>query len=146
MPVKKQYQDIKVGLNEGDRDRLFELARQEDRTRTEVARDAIRWYLDHYDEIKGQSNESQNAQAIRYASDQLLKGIQQGTDRICKMLNRQGLSIETLFELTYATLPDNPAAVAAFTAAANRAKEKMHRRVQKDEQDLATKTHRLIAS
>jgi predicted transcriptional regulator len=52
MAAKRRFQEMTVGLNEGDRGRLFEIARRQNRTKTEVARDAISWLLGHYDEIQ----------------------------------------------------------------------------------------------
>ena len=60
MATKKQYQETSIGLNEKDRGRLAELSRLQGRTKTEVAREAIRWYMDNYEQIKSQSRESRD--------------------------------------------------------------------------------------
>ena len=91
MPRKNQYQDISVGLNEKDRLKLAELAGLQSRTKTEIAREAIRFYLNNYENIKNQSRDHEIAEAIKYATNQLLKAISSGVDRICKMLARQDL-------------------------------------------------------
>ena len=65
MATKKQYQETSVGLNEKGLVRLAELSRLQGRTKTEVAREAIRWYMDNYEQIKNQSRDSEVAQAIR---------------------------------------------------------------------------------
>lgn len=96
MPRKNQYQDISVGLNEKDRLKLAELAGLQSRTKTEIAREAIRFYLNNYENIKNQSRDHEIAEAIKYATNQLLKAISSGVDRICKMLARQGAAIGTL--------------------------------------------------
>lgn len=137
MATKKQYQETSVGLNEKDRVRLAELSRLQGRTKTEVAREAIRWYLDNYENIKNQSRDSEVAQAIRYATDQIVKAINGGVERICRMLARQGAQIGTLYEFSYMVLPDDPNAVAVFEAASSKAKQNQRKHVERDEAELA---------
>lgn len=137
MATKKQYQETSVGLNEKDRVRLAELSRLQGRTKTEVAREAIRWYMDNYDQIKNQSRDSEVAQAIRYATDQIVKAINSGVERICRMLARQGAQIGTLYEFSYMVLPDDPNAVAVFEAASSKAKQNQRKHVERDEAELA---------
>src|SRR5581483_972411 len=100
MATKKQYQETSVGLNEKDRVRLAELSRLQGRTKTEVAREAIRWYMDNYEQVKNQSRDAEIAQAIRYATDQIVKAINSGVERICRMLARQGAMVGTLYEFS----------------------------------------------
>lgn len=144
MAAKKQYQDISVGLNESDRVRLSKLSKLQDRTKTEVAREAIRWYMDNYEQVKNQSRESETAQAIRYATDQLVKAINSGVERICKMLARQGAAIGTLYELSWMALPNDPNARAAFEAASNTAKQKMRKHTEIDEAELARRMKKVV--
>lgn len=146
MAKRNQYQDISVGLNEKDRLRIAELAGLQGRTKTEVAREAIRWYMDNYENIKNQSRESETAQAIRYATDQLVKAINNGVDRICKMLSRQGAAIGTLYELSWMALPDDENARKAFEAAATTAKQKIRRRTELDEAELVERQKKVITS
>jgi predicted DNA-binding protein len=137
MATKKQYQETSVGLNEKDRVRLAELSRLQGRTKTEVAREAIRWYMDNYENIKNQSRDSEVAQAIRYATDQIVKAINSGVERICRMLARQGAQIGTLYEFSYMVLPNDPNAVAVFEAASSKAKQNQRKHVERDEAELA---------
>lgn len=137
MATKKQYQETSIGLNEKDRGRLAELSRLQGRTKTEVAREAIRWYMDNYENIKNQSRDSEVAQAIRYATDQIVKAINGGVERICRMLARQGAQIGTLYEFSYMVLPDDPNAVAVFEAASSKAKQNQRKHVERDEAELA---------
>jgi|694.fasta_scaffold07304_14 hypothetical protein len=146
MPKKNQYQDISVGLNEKDRLRIAELAGLQGRTKTEVAREAIRWYMDNYEQIKNQSRDGEIAQAIKYATDELVKAINKGVERICKMLSRQGVAIGTLYELSWMALPDDENAKRAFEAASNTAKQKMRRRVELDEAELAERQKKVVTS
>jgi hypothetical protein len=143
MGTKKQYQETSVGLDEKDRGRLLDLARLQGRTKTEVARDAIRWYLDNWEKLEHDKRETEVAQAMRYATEQHLRAINSGVDRICKMLARQGIAIGTLYELSWMSLPDDDNARAAFEQAIQSAKQKMNRHVEKDEQELAEKMKRV---
>ena len=142
--VKRKYQEISVGLTLEDRKRLAKIASSEDRTRTEVAREAIRWYLDNYEAQKTATRDSEISQSIRYATDQIVKAINSGVDRICKMLARQGAQVGTLYELSWAALPNDPKAEEAFEAAANRAKQEMRRQTERDEQELVNKIKKVV--
>lgn len=146
MPKRKQYQDVRVGLNEKDRLKIAEMAGIQGRTKTELAREAIRFYLDNYENIKNQSRDHEIAESIKYATDQLVKAINKGVERICKMLSRQGIAIGTLYELSWMALPDDANAKKAFEAASNTAKQKMRRRVELDESELAERQQKAIIS
>lgn len=145
MATKKQYQETSIGLNEKDRGRLAELSRLQGRTKTEVAREAIRWYMDNYEQIKSQSRESETAQAIRYATDQVVKAILSATDRICGMLARQGAEVGTLYELTWRAC-GTPEAKEQFTAAANTAKQRQRTRLDADEKAISERTKKVVTS
>lgn len=146
MPRKNQYQDISVGLNEKDRLKLAELAGLQSRTKTEIAREAIRFYLNNYENIKNQSRDHEIAEAIKYATNQLLKAISSGVDRICKMLARQGAAIGTLYELSWMALPDDEDARRIFESAANKAKDKMRKRLELDEAEIAERNKKIVES
>ena len=146
MPKKSQYQDMSVGLNQKDRVKLAELAGLEGRTKVELAREAIRFYLENYQQIKSQSRDGEIAQAIKYATDELVKAINKGVDRICKMLSRQGVAIGTLYELSWMALPDDENARKAFEAASNTAKQKIRRRVELDEAELVERQKKVVSS
>ncbi|HEY9682446.1 MAG TPA: hypothetical protein V6C86_12770 [Oculatellaceae cyanobacterium] len=145
MATKKQYQETSIGLNEKDRGRLAELSRLQGRTKTEVAREAIRWYMDNYEQVKNQSRDSEIAQAIRYATDQIVKAINSGVERVCRMLARQGGQIGALYEFTYMCLPEDPDAVAVFEAANTKAKQKQRVHVSRDEAEIAEAMKKVIA-
>jgi len=144
MSMKRQYQDMSVGLNERDRARLVQLSREKGVTKTELAREAIRWYIGNYEEIQGQTRDGEIAAAMRHATEQIVKAINGGVDRICKMLARQGRAIGTLYELSWMSLPDDEDARKAFEAAATRAKQKMARHVENDEKEFADRLKKVV--
>ncbi len=83
---------------------------------------------------------------MRYATEQIVKAINGGVDRICKMLARQGRAIGTLYELSWMSLPDDEDARKAFEAAATKAKQKMARHVENDEKEFAERLKKVVNS
>jgi hypothetical protein len=137
---------VETRLNLADMKRLDDAAKAAGKTRADFSRQALLWYLDNQEKLRVDDREAEVAQAIRYATDQHIKATHQGVDRICKMLARQGAAIGTLYELSWMALPDDENARAAFEAAANTAKQKMRKHVERDEADLATRTKKVITS
>jgi hypothetical protein len=142
--MKKQYHDMSVGLNERDRARPTQRSKERGVTKSELAREAIRCYIANYEEIKGQTRDGEIAAAMRYATEQIVKAINGGIDRICKMLARQGRAIGTLYELSWMSLPDDEDARKAFEAAPTRAKQKMARHVENDEKEFAERLKKVV--
>jgi TRAP-type C4-dicarboxylate transport system substrate-binding protein len=83
---------------------------------------------------------------MRYATDQHVKAINSGVERVCKMLARQGAAIGTLYELSWMALPDDENARAAFEAASNTAKQKMRKHVERDEAEISDKMKKVVTS
>ncbi len=137
---------VETRLAIADMKRLDDAAKAAGKTRADFSRQALLWYLDNQEKLTVDDREAEVAQAIRYATDQHIKATQQGVDRICKMLARQGAAIGTLYELSWMALPDDENARAAFEAASNTAKQKMRKHVERDEADLATRTTKVITS
>jgi len=135
---------MSVGLNETDRNKLIQLAKQKGVTKSEFAREAIRWYINNYETAQGQARDGEIATGIRYATDQLVKAINGGIDRICKMLARQGRAVGTLYELAWMSLPDDENARKAFELAVARAKEKMAKHVENDEKEFAERLKKVV--
>jgi hypothetical protein len=146
MGAQKKYQQLYIGLIAEDRERVAQLAKAKNVTATELAREAIRWYLEHHEEAKEQPKENASALAIKYGTDQLVKSMNSGVDRICKMLARQGRAIGTLYELSWMSLPDDENARKAFEEAANRAKKRMARHVENDEKEVAESMKKVVNS
>lgn len=137
-PKKRVYNPkVETRLHRTDIKRLDDGAKMAGLTRAEYARQALRWYLDNQEKLIQDDRESEVAQAMRYATDQHVKAINSGVDRICKMLSRQGAAIGTMYELSWMALPDDENARKAFEAASNIAKQKMRKRVALDEAELA---------
>jgi hypothetical protein len=80
---------------------------------------------------------------MRQGTEQQVKALNVGVDRICKMLARPGVATGTLYELAWMGLPDEEARD-AFESAANLAKQKMRRHVEKDELELAERQKKVV--
>ena len=137
---------VETRLARADIKRLDQAALAAGKTRADFARQALLWYLDNLENLDHNKRESEVAQAMRYATDQHVKAINNGVDRICKMLARQGAAIGTLYELSWMALPDDENARLAFEAASNTAKQKMRKHVEKDEAELAARTKKVVTS
>jgi hypothetical protein len=135
MPHRK-YRPMTVNLSSDDHRRLSDmvhgLSRDHERTKTDLAREAIRWYLDHYEKIKNDKRESELTQAITSM-----------TNRICGMLARQGAEIATLYELAWQNHVDNKIE-RRFTEAANKVKANMRKRLTDDERRVVESMKRVI--
>ena len=135
---------VETRLARADITRLDQAAADAGKSRADFARQALLWYLDNLDNLEHDKREAEVARAMRYATDQHVKAINSGVDRICKMLARQGAAIGTLYELSWMALPDDEEARQAFEAAANTAKQKMRRHVERDEAELAERTKKVV--
>ena len=101
-PKKRTYNPkVETRLARADITRLDEAARQAGKTRSDFIRQGLLWYLDNLEALKETARENKTAQAIRYASDQIVKALLSATDRICGMLARQGAEVGTLYEVTW---------------------------------------------
>lgn len=144
MATTKKYHQLYIGLVAEDRERLARKAKAKNQTTTELAREAIRWYLDFDDGSRNRQQDNATALAIASATSQIVKALNSAVDRICKMLARQGRAIGTLYELSWMSLPDDENARKAFEAAANRAKQRMARHIENDERELAENMKKVV--
>lgn len=123
---------LETKVTREDFQRVDTLAKAEGKTKSELLREALLWYLEHKDEIASKPRESETVQAIK-----------EMTNRVCAMLARQGATVGTLYELTWMSLP-NEEAKRQFQAAASTAKQKMRTRLEKDEKELADKLKQVV--
>lgn len=146
MPKGTTNPKIETRLSPADMDRFNAIAAALKRSRSDFAREALRWYVAHHEDIQGGTTDTELAQAMKYTADQTVKAINAGVDRICKMLARQGRAIATLYELTWMSLPDDENARKAFEEAATRAKQRMARHVESDERELSERMKKVLNS
>jgi len=136
---------VETRLTRADITRLDEAAKAAGKSRSDFARQGLLWFLENQEKLEDDKREAEVAQAIRYATDQIVLAINAGVDRICKMLTRQGKAIGTLYELSYMALP-NEESKAAFAEAGQLAAEKMRKHVEKDESELAASLKKVVTS
>lgn len=145
-PKKRSYNPkVETRLARADINRLDEAARQAGKTRSDFIRQGLLWYLDNLENLKEADRENKTAQAIRYASEQIVKAILSATDRICGMLARQGAEVGTLYELTWRACA-TPEAKDQFSAAANTAKQRQRSRLDADEKAIAERSKKVVTS
>lgn len=136
MPKPRKYTPLNVNLSSDDHRRLAamakELSGEHERTKTDVAREAIRWYLDHYEKIKEDDRQAEVTKALNAM-----------TNRICGMLARQGAEIGTLYELAWQNHVENKIE-ARFTSAANTVKANMRKRLTEDERRIAESMKKVV--
>lgn len=148
--LTEKKQPLRVGprvetrLVSADIKRLDVAAKEAGQSRSEFARQAILWYLDNLENLDNNKREAEVTQAIRYATNEHVRAINSGVDRMCKMLARQGRAIGTLYELAWMALPDDENARAAFDDAVKIAKQKMAKHVELDEQEQAEKIKKVV--
>ncbi len=118
---------LETKLAREDHRRVEEVARSEGKTKSEVLREAVLWYLDNKDRIKNEPHDTAIALSIEAM-----------TNRLAAMLARQGRQIATMFELTHDSMSGTADGEAAFAAAVTRANQKTAKRVQEEERELIT--------
>lgn len=133
MPKPKTYQNLYVGLSAKDQERLSALARLDGKTKTELAREALAFYLDQRE--KEQILEKQSAYAL---------AIKEMTNRICGMLARQGSAIGVLYELTWRGYSYNEESRNEFAAVVNEVKSKQRKRLDDDEKALTARMAKIV--
>ncbi len=116
---------VETKLTRQDFKRVDDLAKVEGKTKSEVVREAVLWYLDHVDDLKNEQRDTVIAQSIDGMAN-----------RVCAMLARQGRQIGTIFELTYSQMSRSKEGKASFEAASSTANQKQNRAVTRDEREL----------
>jgi predicted DNA-binding protein len=133
MARKKTYQNLYVGLVDRDQARLEALAKIDGKTKTELVREALLWYLDHRENEKFAERDSVYARAIK-----------EMTNRICGMLARQGTAIGVLYDVAYAGLPDEESRE-AFREIVQKVKSRQRKHLDLDEQSLVAKMKDIVS-
>jgi len=131
-PNKDLQTKISTYLSGIDLVRFIALCRQTRKTRSEVAREAIKWYLDYQEHSKTSKSETE-----------LSKNIKNMTDRICGMLARQGAQTGTLYELAWQNHVENKMQE-RFVTASNLVKGKMRKRLEDDEKAIAERMNKVV--
>ena len=122
---------VETKLSREDFRRVSDLAVLDEKTKSEVVRDAVLFYLKVREDQRNAPRETEIALAIK-----------EMTNRITAMLARQGDYIATIHEMTYQTLSDEGRRI--FEVAAHTAKQKMRRHLERDEREVAEKMRKVL--
>jgi len=131
-PSNNLKNKIDTYLSGIDHERFMTVCKLKRKTRSEIAREAILWYLEFQDQGKENKIESE-----------LSRNIKNMTDRICGMLARQGAQTGTLYELAWQNHAENQIQE-RFIAAANLVKGKMRKRLEDDEKAIAERMTKVV--
>ncbi len=123
---------LETKLAREDFQRVEALAKVEGKSKSELVREAVLWYLEHKDELANKPRDTETVLAIR-----------EMTNRVCGMLARQGGIVGTLYELTWMSLTSEEGK-RQFQAANSTAKQKMRTRLEKDEKEVSEKLRAVI--
>lgn len=130
--TKRRMSKIETYISPHDFEKLLAISREQRSPRSSIAREAIRWYIENYEKLKGDRRDSE-----------LSKNIKNMTDRICGMLARQGAQTGTLYELAWQNHVENKMQD-RFVAASNVVKGKMRKRLEDDEKAIAERLNKVV--
>jgi len=125
MTKKRTYYNLYVGLLEQDDKRLAELAKQEGKSKTELAREAVRFYLDNRERIT--SNQKDTL---------LIRTVKGCFERAIAILARQNVEIGTLYELAWQN-HELTGDEERFIAVVNNVKQRLRKKLVDDERQIA---------
>lgn len=132
MARKKTYQNLYVGLTLAEHERLRALAEIDGKTKTELGREALTWYLDRRENEENLERDSVYARSIK-----------EMTNRICGMLARQGTALGVLYDLAWHSLEDEKSRQ-FFDEIVKEVKSKQRKRLDADEKSLSEKMRVIV--
>lgn len=109
MPAAKQLQAQSVNLSEQDRIRLHALSVEMHKTKGEIGRDAIRFYLEHHETAGKVEHDDKLAKVMLKCTDRIIGVMANSTNRICSLLVRNAIDTNITMMLFYRMLPDDQA-------------------------------------
>jgi len=134
MARQKTYQNLYVGLTSQDQERLGALAKIDGKTKAELGREALLWYLDQRDNQQNTDRDGVYARSINEMAN-----------RVCGMLARQGTAIGVLYELAWQSQEDEKARE-AFDEVVKEVKSKQRKRLDAEEKALREKMKDIVTA
>lgn len=132
MAKEKTYRNLYVGLTASDQERLATLAKIDGKTKSELGREALQWYLDQRENQQNIERDSVYARSIK-----------EMTNRVCGMLARQGTALGVLYELAWQSIEDEKS-LQAFDEIVHKVKSQQRKRLDADEKSLAEKMKGIV--
>lgn len=130
MPIQRSGPKVETRLSSKDFGRFSAIARDRQLTKSEVAREAILEYMDRHEKGLASHQEEIYAQELRSMAN-----------RLAAMLYRLQLECGFLVTLHMDMIDDK-----TLDSAQNRTKDRIRRRLSKDEEDLKSRTAKVITS
>lgn len=124
MPKTKRTPRIETRLAPEDFSNFDQLCRSEGKTRSEMAREALRWFMANYQRARQEKIETPLERRLRKMED-----------RIAALLVRNGLDIGTMYALMWSRT-DEATRKALFKEMRVRAIKRMKEQLTPEEQDL----------
>lgn len=90
MSKKRNYLGLNVGLAEPERKKLDHLHRTTGKTKSEIAREAIRFYLDNYERLQTEEKETP-----------LERRLKKMEDRLAALMARTAIDVGTVYTLLW---------------------------------------------
>jgi len=125
MTKKRTYYNLYVGLLEQDDKRLAELAKQDGKSKTALAREAVRLYLDNRERISSNQKDTLLIQTVKSCFE-----------RAIAILARQNVEIGTLYELAWQN-HELTGDEERFIAVVNNVKQRLRKKLVDDERQIA---------
>lgn len=134
MAKSKTYQNLYVGLTAQDQERLGALAKIDGKTKTELGREALQWYLEQRENQQNVSRDSVYARSVNEMAN-----------RVCGMLARQGTALGVLYELAWQSREDEKSRE-SFEETVKNVKSKQRKRLDADEKALKEKMKEIVTA
>lgn len=109
MPPARKFQPASFSLSDEDMVNLAKLSNALGKRKAEVARDAIRWYIEEHQKITNKEREDRIVQAIFKSTDRIIAVIQKCTERIAALQVRAIIDHNITLMFNYRLLPGNQA-------------------------------------
>lgn len=133
MPKADINPKIETRLSTQDMKRLKTLADKQQISKSEIARKAIRWYLDNFERLANEEKETAYAAQLKNT-----------TSRLAAMLYRIGVSVQSLYEFQWSILNNDGKDV--FESCVTKAKEKLRSKLVEDERAVIDAAAKRLSS
>lgn len=140
MPLTRKSPTVQARLAPADFTRFSEVAKAEKKTKGQLAREAILFYLANREHTKWKNRDRVITNEIDRLSKVQVKEIRAMANRLAAMLYRLQVEVGVVHEL-HAKVAD-PDVVEAIT---NLTKDRLKKRLESDEQEIRERMSRVIA-
>lgn len=140
MPLTRKSPTVQARLAPADFTRFSEVAKADKKTKGQLAREAILFYLANREHTKWRNRDRVITNEIDRLSKVQVTAIRSMADRLAAMLFRLQVDVGVVYEL-HATVAD----VDVLEKAQNKTKDRLHKRLESDEKTIRDRISRTIA-